>query len=138
MFLKKLSGVLASLALALVLMSSYSSVARAECVHQCWGALAAGTWQDASGGAHVAIGSAYNYETAAIARREARKECRRRGINCRVVGTFSNGACGYITVGQTSDGVAWYSGPSYSDVLRKCQRAGYGCKEPIGGCTEDR
>jgi hypothetical protein len=95
-----------------------------------FGALAAGI----SGGV-VGVGSAYNYPSLGSAESMALQECSQRTANCKVVGTFSNGGCGYITTAVT--GTCWGSGESTAIALSECQSRGCGnCQAPIGGCTK--
>ncbi len=101
-----------------------------------FGAAAAGLWRDSDGNAHVATGIAWNYPTMAEAESEAISRCENAGgENCRVVGTFDNGGCGYISVGHDDDGVRYGMGPTEEAAQERCESGGYTCKPPAGGCT---
>jgi hypothetical protein len=127
-------------ALTVLLSIVCASPAFADCGpdQSCWGALAAGTWHDDSGNAHVAIGSSVNYSSEIRAKNAAMSQCNELGYNCGVVDTFSNGGCGFITTGSTDDTVRWNSGSDINDVYNTCIADGYNCDWPIGACTADR
>lgn len=101
-----------------------------------WGALAAGLWNDSSGAAHVASGAAWNYPTISAASDAAMAQCKSYGgQNCSIVGTFSNGGCGYITVGTGNGATRWGIGPTAADATNQCTAGGFTCRPPVGGCT---
>ncbi|MGO9133241.1 MAG: DUF4189 domain-containing protein [Methylovirgula sp.] len=102
-----------------------------------WGALTAGLWNDSSGAAHVSSGAAWNYRTISLASDAAMAQCQSYGgQNCRVVSTFGNGGCGYITVGTGGSGaVRWGIGPTPADAINQCSSGGFVCRPPVGGCT---
>lgn len=122
-----------------ILLLAEAGIANAGCNPRegCYGALAAGDWRDSRGGAYNSVGSAVNYPSKQSAIQAALGECRSGGgRNCKVIGTFSFGACGYITSGKKSGrGVRWTSGSDQSEVYGRCTRGGYSCDWPIGGCT---
>ena len=118
------------LAVGILSLASIFSSAAAQAQ---WGAVACGTWRDNNGTARVAIGSALNYATEALARERALQECRKNGQNC-VAETFTRG-CGFITVGNTTNAVRCTTGTTKDEALRKCRVGGYNCQDPIGGCV---
>lgn len=140
MLLKSFPRAAAKIALiavtSIALMGSVSR-AFADCTPgACYGAIAAATWNDSSGAAYVATGVAYNYDSDTGASNAAVSQCQSYGgQNCTVVGTFSNGGCGYVTTGTNATGVRWGMGPTSDEALNQCQMGGYTCRPPSGGCT---
>ncbi len=103
-----------------------------------YGATAAAVWKDKDGEAHVAAGFAANYTSQEEADRDALLNCQNNGgEGCKIAGRFSNGSCGYITIGVAvaDKSVSWGAGPTKEDALDGCQKAGLACREPVGGCT---
>jgi hypothetical protein len=122
---------------AFALMTS-GSLAFADCTPgNCYGAIATALWNDSSGAAYVASGIGWNYDSANDASNAAIAQCQGYGGGsyCKVVGTFSNGGCGYVTTGTNASGVRWGIGGTAQDALDQCQQGGFTCKTPVGGCT---
>ena len=107
--------------------------------NESWGAVAAALWRDSSGTAHVRSGYAANYPTEEAARNAALSKCEEGAAgNCRIVGTFHNGGCGYIAVGNSSRGVSWGAGATAAAAESECRQGGeYDCNRAIGGCTTE-
>ena len=103
----------------------------------CFGALAAGTWNDEVGIAHVAAGAAWNISNEMAAGISAINKCTNSGgYNCRAVRVFSHGDCGFIATGTRWGGlVRWGSGGTIEAALAACSQGGFDCLDPIGGCT---
>jgi Domain of unknown function (DUF4189) len=103
-----------------------------------WGAAAVVEWKDSSGGAHVATGVASGYKTISLASSAALTSCQTDagGKPCQIVGTFSNGGCGYIAVGKGTNDVRWGMGDSAQKALSECTAIGETCQTPIGYCTK--
>ena len=68
-----------------------------------YGALSAGFWKDENGALHVTSGTAKNFSSPERATDAANEACFAQGRNCHVVSTFSNGGCGFISVGHNGD-----------------------------------
>lgn len=103
-----------------------------------WNAVAASLGRLKDGRATVAIGYSGAKESAAEATASAMAECRKYGgTACEVKGPWSQG-CVFITLGTGTGtkGASWYSASVKDDALKRCQAAGYKCREPIGGCVE--
>ena len=94
-----------------------------------YGATAAGISGD-----KVGVGYSTNYSTQSAADARALKECEARTNNCKVMGRFWNGGCGYITT-ASSDGTCYGYGATAAEALSECQSRGCKCQTPIGGCT---
>jgi hypothetical protein len=94
-----------------------------------YGATAAGISGD-----KVGVGYSTNYSTQSAADARALKECEARSNNCKVMGRFWNGGCGYITT-ASSDGTCYGYGATAAEALSECQSRGCKCQTPIGGCT---
>jgi hypothetical protein len=105
-----------------------------------WGATAAAIWQDSSRTEHVASGVAWDYATQAEAIAAAIADCQKGGggSNCKSTGTFSNGGCGYISVGNSGGkgGVCWGTSSTAAVAVSECQSKGCTCKPADGGCTK--
>jgi hypothetical protein len=101
-----------------------------------YGAIAATIWESGSQ-TRVATGVAWNYPTAAAARRAAIKECvNAGGRGCKIQGNgFHNGGCGYVTTGNKSGGVCWGIGATAARAVSECRKNGCTCKAASGGCT---
>ena len=101
-----------------------------------WHAVASGIWNTFSG-AHVTIGYSGTRSSASEARLWAISACEASGgRNCRIVaGPFDFG-CLYITWGNSLLGVRWGTGATRSAAIRICQKGGYSCRTPIGGCVQ--
>jgi hypothetical protein len=101
-----------------------------------WGAVAAALWNDSNGRSRVATGAAWRYSTMEEASDAAMSGCKQRGgEDCRVLGTFKNGGCGYIATGDSDDGVGYGTGSSESDAINTCRSKGLNCLSAAGGCT---
>lgn len=59
------------------------------------------------------------------------------GINCKIVRRFSNGECGYISVGRQDSGVCWGAASTRAEAFDQCRQKGCSCKSPIGSCTSE-
>ena len=141
MLLKSFPRMAAKIALiagtSIALMGSVSQ-AFADCTPgNCYGAIAAATWNDSSGSAYVASGIAWNYESENAASSAAISQCQSYGGGnyCTIVGNFSNGGCGYVTTGSNATGVRWGVGATAEEALNQCQMGGFTCNQPSGGCT---
>lgn len=106
-----------------------------------WGAIAAAIWQD-GGGEYVRSGVSWNYASKSQAIAAAISQCQDAGGGqyCKSVGTFSNGACGYISVGNSGGilgggRVCYGLGNTESEAMNQCQIRGCTCKAADGGCT---
>lgn len=129
------SVILAGAAFALI---ASGSLAFADCTPgNCYGAIATALWNDSSGAAYVASGIGWNYDSESGASAGAIAQCQGYGGGsyCKVVGTFSNGGCGYVTTGSNATGVRWGIGGTAQEALNQCQMGGFTCKQPVGGCT---
>jgi hypothetical protein len=99
-----------------------------------WMAVAAATWNDASGTAHVAIGFSGSQTTQQAALNEAAAMCQADGgQGCQTYGPW-NAGCAFIIAGANSTGVAWWSDNNAQNLINQCSSAGYTCNPPIGGC----
>lgn len=94
-----------------------------------YGASAAGI-----NGDQVGVGYANNYPSQEEADAEALQQCEQRTANCRIVGRFWNGGCGYITT-TASSGTCYGYGASAAIARQECEARGCTCQTPIGGCT---
>jgi hypothetical protein len=94
-----------------------------------YGATAAGISGD-----QVGVGYSTNYPSQSEADAKALQECEARTNNCKVVGRFLNGGCGYITTAKSS-GTCYGYGSTPDLALKECQSRGCTCQTPIGGCT---
>lgn len=124
-------------AAALAVLAS-GSLAFADCTPgNCYGAIATALWNDNSGAAYVASGIGWNYDSENAASNAAISQCQGYGGGsyCKIVGTFSNGGCGYVTTGSNASGVRWGVGPTAADALSQCQMGGFTCRQPVGGCA---
>ena len=101
-----------------------------------WGAIATVEWDDSTGNAHVDAAVSYDSKTLSQASAAALTDCQKAsGQLCHIVGTFSNGNCGYVSVGHGgNDARVAYSGTA-AEALKECTVGGDACKAPIGGCT---
>src|ERR1700730_6858274 len=73
-----------------------------------WGAIAVVTWRDSTGNAHVAFGLGMHGKTISQASTIELLDCQKDSAElCQIVGTFSNGGCGYIPIGAGSNDVRW-------------------------------
>ena len=96
-----------------------------------YGALAVGI-----SGNEIGTGAGLNFPTQDAADATALRQCEKLTNNCRVVGQFSGGGCGYITV-AIANGTCWGSGATAAKATTSCQSHGCGpCKPPIGGCVK--
>lgn len=130
------------LASALLLTTLFHVLpAAADCNAEdgCYGALAAASWNDYDGRAKMSVGSAYNHPSEYEADEAARAQCLEssEGNYCEIVGNFSYGACGYITIGTRGGKIRWTSGKDADEVYNRCSSGGYSCNWPIGGCTAE-
>lgn len=109
------------------MLAASSGAARADD----YGATAAGI-----SGSRVGVGVGYNYSTQAAADAKALQECEERTNNCRIVGRFSDGGCGYITT-AIRNGTCYGYGASVDEARSECQKRGCGaCQPPVGSCTK--
>ncbi len=98
------------------------------------GALATAVWRAGDGRAHAKTGLATrNGQDEADA--EALSQCG--DSHCKITGRFSEGGCGYVTAGKSSDGrsVGIGGGATAAAALAKCQGQGLNCQTPAGACT---
>jgi hypothetical protein len=108
-----------------------------------WGAIAGATWKDGSG-EHASDGTSWDYRSKSQAISAALSQCQQAGggSQCKIVGTFSNGGCGYISIGNGDasfvQGRACYgSGNTAAAAENSCHTAGcMTCKPADGGCTQ--
>jgi hypothetical protein len=89
-------------ALATILFGSLTAAATVPAAAGTYGALAAGFWKDDNGVLHVTSATAKNYGSPGRAEDAAIDACFRDGRNCHVVSSFSNGGCGFISVGRNT------------------------------------
>jgi Domain of unknown function (DUF4189) len=96
-----------------------------------YGALAVGI-----NGDQIGTGAALNFSTQASADANAIKDCETQTSNCKVVGQFAGGGCGYVAI-AIAHGTCWGSGATSTEATSQCQAHGCGaCKPPIGGCLK--
>jgi hypothetical protein len=99
-----------------------------------WMAVAAATWNDPSGTAHVAIGYSGSQTTEQAATNEALTMCQADGgQGCQAYGPWNSG-CAFIVAGSNTTGVSWWADNSEQNLINQCRSAGYTCNYPIGGC----
>ena len=112
-----------------VAMLAMADVARSDD----FGALAVGV-----SGTHLGTAVVLNYPNQSAADSSAIKECEARASNCRVVGRFSNGGCGYVALAG-ENAACWGSGATPVTAISECQSKGCGvCRAPIFGCLKSR
>jgi hypothetical protein len=102
-----------------------------------YGALSAGFWKDENGALHVTSGVARNFSSPGRAERAANDACLEDGRNCHVIGTFSNGGCGYISVGHNAHDTRYGVGATARRAFNNCSKDDFECNPPKGGCTSD-
>ncbi|HTV36219.1 MAG TPA: DUF4189 domain-containing protein [Xanthobacteraceae bacterium] len=95
-----------------------------------YGATAAGI-----DGGQVGVGYANNYPNQSEADAVAIRQCEERSSNCRVVGRFWNGGCGYITT-AASRGTCYGYGRTPEIARSECEARGCTCQTPVGGCSQ--
>ena len=101
-----------------------------------WGAVAIGSWNSSDGGAYNTAAVSTNYSTKQKAINAAMKSCSSDGgQNCSVTYTFSNGQCWYASLGKNSDGVGGGFWITPKGAKSNCEKQGYHCKKPVGGCN---
>jgi hypothetical protein len=101
-----------------------------------WGAIATVIWHDKSGNAHAAFGVGLHGKTISQASTAALLDCQSNsGELCQIVGTFSDGNCGYISIGSGTNDVRWGISSTSDQALKECTSNGDTCKTPAGGCT---
>jgi hypothetical protein len=101
-----------------------------------YGAIAAALWRRSDGGVSVTSGVSWNYSSLAQASERAVNECKKRGgQGCRVIGTFKNGGCGYISTGSDREGSRYGTGATPAEAYSTCASKGGGCTPAVGGCT---
>jgi hypothetical protein len=100
-----------------------------------YGALSAGFWKDDSGALHVTAGTAKNFSSPERAADAANEACFAQGRNCHVVSTFSNGGCGFISVGHNAGSTRYGTGSTAQKAFDNCKADGFDCNLPKGGCT---
>ena len=100
-----------------------------------YGSIAA-TIFDVGNNKRVATGVVWNYPTQAEADKAAIERCKKAGgRGCKVVSTFYNGGCGYVSVGKKTRGVCWGTAATPEEARRQCQSRGCDCDPAIGNCT---
>lgn len=101
-----------------------------------WGAIATVTWHDNSGRAHAAGGVGLHDKTISQASTTALLDCQgASGELCQIARTFSNGGCGYISIGSGENDVRFAVSSTSDQALKACTSTGDTCKTPAGGCT---
>jgi hypothetical protein len=101
-----------------------------------WGAIATVIWHDNSGNAHAAYGVGLHGKTISKASTAALLDCQSNsGELCQIAGTFSNGGCGYISIGAGTNDVRLGMSSTSDQALKECTSNGDTCKTPDGGCT---
>lgn len=100
-----------------------------------YGALSAGFWKDESGALHVTAGTAKNFSSPDRAADAANDACFAQGTNCHIVSTFSNGGCGFISVGHNARSTRYGTGSTAQRAFDNCSVDGFDCNPPRGGCT---
>jgi hypothetical protein len=100
-----------------------------------YGALSAGFWKDENGALHVSAGTAKNFSSPRRAADAANDACFEEGRNCHVVSTFSNGGCGFISVGHNAQSTRYGTGSTARKAFDNCSVDGFDCNPPKGGCT---
>jgi hypothetical protein len=100
-----------------------------------YGSIAA-TIFDVGNNKRVATGVVWNYPTQAEADQAAIDRCKKAGgRGCKVVSTFYNGGCGYVSVGKKTRGVCWGTAATPEEARRQCASRGCSCDPAIGNCT---
>jgi hypothetical protein len=122
-------------ALATILFGSLTAAATVPAAAGTYGALAAGFWKDDNGVLHVTSGTAKNYGSPGRAEDAAIDACFRDGRNCHVVSSFSNGGCGFISVGRNTHATRYGVGATPQRAFENCTKDGFDCNPPKGGCT---
>lgn len=58
---------------------------------------------------------------------------------CEVVGTFSDGACGYISIGRSADDLTYATGSTEEEAIESCSSDGFDCPAEfvMGLCTRE-
>jgi hypothetical protein len=122
---------------SLFFAAALAALALPSVAHAGYGASAAGI--DEGFNNVVGVGVAWNYPTLAAAEAWAITNCTQQGVSsCRIVGTWSGRACGFITSGQGDDGmVAWGSGASQEEAYAQCMARVAYCRAPVGGCNNN-
>jgi hypothetical protein len=130
-------ALLAAFAGMMLVVFTGAAPAKANCDRNigCYGALSAGLWRDNNGAAHVRSAAVWNYPDIVSAGNAAIEQCGNRGYNCKIVGTFSKGNCGFISVGNTRNGVSWGTSATPQEAMNQCAKGIYNCRIPQGGCT---
>jgi hypothetical protein len=123
-------------ALATILFGSLMAAVTVPAAAGTYGALAAGFWKDDNGGLHVTSGTAKNFSSPGRAEDAAVDACFRDGRNCHVVSSFSNGGCGFISVGRNTHATRYGIGASPQRAFENCTKDGFDCNLPKGGCTD--
>ena len=123
-------------ALATILFGSLMAAVTVPAAAGTYGALAAGFWKDDNGGLHVTSGTAKNFSSPGRAEDAAVDACFRDGRNCHVVSSFSNGGCGFISVGRNTHATRYGIGATPQRAFENCTKDGFDCNLPKGGCTD--
>jgi len=123
-------------ALATILFGSLMAAVTVPAAAGTYGALAAGFWKDDNGGLHVTAGTAKNFSSPGRAEDAAVDACFRDGRNCHVVSSFSNGGCGFISVGRNTHATRYGIGATPQRAFENCTKDGFDCNLPKGGCTD--
>lgn len=101
-----------------------------------WGAIAVATWDDSKGEAKVGAAVEENLPSLSQASSAALLACQKTTVHvCNIVGTFSNGKCGYVSVGHNAKEVSWAISAAPQDALNDCTAGGHTCQQPVGGCN---
>src|SRR6202050_1671242 len=85
-----------------------------------WGAIETVIWHDTSGNAHAVYGVALHGKTISKASTAALLDCQSNsGELCQIAGTFSDGGCGYISIGAGTNYVGLGVGRPTDKGLRE-------------------
>jgi hypothetical protein len=106
-----------------------------------WGAGAAGIKENIlnallGSGSQASIGTGAGVTRDQV-ERNALANCQSRGVACKVVGTWANGGCGFMTNGKDNNGrVGWGYGSTAQEAYNNCTNQGVYCDtQTIGFCT---
>ncbi len=101
-----------------------------------WGAIAIATWNDGKGDAKVSATVQENQPSLSQASTAALLGCQKAAVRlCHIVGTFSSGKCGYVSLGHNAKAVRWAVSAKPEEALSTCSAEGITCQQPIGGCN---
>jgi hypothetical protein len=101
-----------------------------------YGAIAAIEYRTSSGAAEVAAAQSVG-KTLSGASAAALYNCLQNsgGALCKIVGGFSDGGCGYVSVGHSPNGVRFWVSDTAQGAVDGCSVNGFTCKPAIGACT---